>query len=81
MIVARQASLSMDFPRQEYWSGLPYPSPGDLPDPRIKPRSPALARGFLTCIVVLPRNSNSQEASQYGENKIVHLANDLLLLL
>ena len=33
---------SMGFPRQEYWSGLPFPSPGDLPDPGIKPRSPAL---------------------------------------
>ena len=40
--VVCQASLSMGFPRQEYWSGLPFPSPGDLPDPRIKPRSPAL---------------------------------------
>ena len=34
--VAHQAPLSMGFPRQEYWSGLPFPSPGDLPDPRIK---------------------------------------------
>ena len=34
--------LSMEFSRQEYWSGLPFPSPGDLPDPRIEPRSPAL---------------------------------------
>ena len=32
----------MGFPRQEYWSGLPFTSPGDLPDPKIKPRSPAL---------------------------------------
>ena len=32
----------MGFPRQEYWSGLPFPSPGDLPDPGIKPESPAL---------------------------------------
>ena len=39
--VARQASLSMGFPRQEYWSVLPFPSPGDLPDPGIKPASPA----------------------------------------
>ena len=39
--VARQASLSMEF-SLEYWSGLPFPSPGDLPDPGIKPRSPAL---------------------------------------
>ena len=40
--VACQAPLSMGSPRQEYWSGLPYPSPGDLPDPGIKPGSPVL---------------------------------------
>ena len=40
--VAHQAPLSTGFPRQECWNGLPFPSPGDLPDPRIKPRSPAL---------------------------------------
>ena len=38
--VACQAPLSMGFPRQEYWSGLPFPFPGDLPDPGIKPASP-----------------------------------------
>ena len=37
-----QAPLSMGFSRQEYWSGLPFPSPGDLPDPGVKPGSPAL---------------------------------------
>ena len=49
--VALQAPLSMEFPRQEYWSGLPFPPPGDLPDPRIEPASlgsPALAGGFFT---------------------------------
>ena len=40
--VARQAPLSIEFSRQEYWSGLPFPSPGDLPDPGVKPPSPAL---------------------------------------
>ena len=40
--VARQAPLSTGFSRQEYWSGLPFSPPGDLPDPGIKPRSPAL---------------------------------------
>ena len=40
--VAHQAPLSMGFSRQEYWSGLPFPSPRDLPDPGIEPRSPAL---------------------------------------
>ena len=37
----------MEFSRQEYWSGLPFPSPGDLPDPGIKPGSPALQAGSL----------------------------------
>ena len=45
--VAHQASLSMGFSRQEYWSGLPFPSPGDLPDPGIEPRSPALEADAL----------------------------------
>ena len=39
---AYQAPQSMEFSRQEYWSGLPFPSPGDLPDPRIEPGSPAM---------------------------------------
>ena len=39
--IAYQAPLSMGFPRQEYWSGLSFPSPGDLPNPEIKPGSPA----------------------------------------
>ena len=47
-IVAYQVPLSMGFPRQEYWSGLPFPSPGDLPDPGIEPESPALAGRFFT---------------------------------
>ena len=45
--VAHQAPLSMGFSRQEYWSGLPFPSPGDLPNPGIKPRSPALQADSL----------------------------------
>ena len=45
--VAHQAPLSMGFTRQDYWSGLPFPSPGDLPDPGIKPRSPALQADAL----------------------------------
>ena len=46
--VGHQAPVSMGFPRQEYWSGLPFPSPGDLPDPEIEPRSPALQADALT---------------------------------
>ena len=46
--VAYQAPLSKRFPRQEYWNGLPFPSPGDLPNPRIEPMSSALAGGLFT---------------------------------
>ena len=49
--VAHQAPLSLGFSRQEYWSGLPFPPPGDLPDPGIElmsPVSPALAGRFFT---------------------------------
>ena len=46
--VAHQAPLSMGFSRQEYWSGLPFPFPGDLPNPGIEPRSPALQADALT---------------------------------
>ena len=46
--IARQDPLSMGFSRQEYWSGLPFPSPRDPPNPGIKPPSPALAGGFFT---------------------------------
>ena len=59
--VAHQASPSMGFSKKEYWSGLPFPSPGDLLDPRIEPQSPALQAdalpseppGKMTCIVSL----------------------------
>ena len=47
-IVACPAPLSMGFSRQEYWSGLPFPSPEDLPDPGIKLRSPALQADDLS---------------------------------
>ena len=45
--VAHQVPLSMVFPRQEYWSGLPFPIPGNLPEPGVEPASPALAGGFV----------------------------------
>ena len=51
--VVRQAPLSMGFPRQEYWSGVPCPSSGDLPNPGIKPTSlmsPALAGRFFSTV-------------------------------
>ena len=46
--IAHQAPLSMGFSGQEYWSGLPFPSPGDLPDPGIEPGSPALQADALS---------------------------------
>ena len=46
--VAHQAPLSMGFSKQEYWSGLPFPSPGDLPNPGIEPTSPTLQGDALT---------------------------------
>ena len=45
--IAYKAPLSMEFSRQEYWNGLPFPSPGDLPDPGIKPWSPAVQADAL----------------------------------
>ena len=46
--IALQVPLSVGFSRQEYWSGLAFPSPGDLPDPGIEPVSPALTGSFFT---------------------------------
>ena len=46
--IACQVLLSMEFPRQEYWSGVPFPSPGDLLNPGTEPGNPTLAGGFLT---------------------------------
>ena len=45
--IACQVPLSKGFSRQEYWNGLPFPSPGDFPDPRIEPRCPALQADSL----------------------------------
>ena len=53
---ACQAPLSLRFSRQEYWSGLPFPSPGDLLNPGIEPRSPALQEDSLP--FELPRKPN-----------------------
>ena len=47
-LLPHPGSLSMGFPRQEYWSGLPFPLPGDLPDPGIEPAFPTLAGRLLT---------------------------------
>ena len=61
--IAPQAPLSVEFSKQEYWSGLPCPPPGDLPDPGVEPRSlasPALADGsFTTSVTWLTDQWNS----------------------
>ena len=59
--VAHQARLSMGFSRQEYWSGLPFPYPGDLPNPGIKPGSPAFQADDLTSE---PPGKHAQTTSQ-----------------
>ena len=59
--VACQAPLSPGLSRQDYWSGLPFPSPGDLPDPGIEPmslESPALAGGFFTTSATMANGLN-----------------------
>ena len=59
---ACQAPLSMGFSKQEYWSGLPFPSPRDLPDLGIEPRSPALlADSLLTELCGKPQTSLNQK--------------------
>ena len=69
--VARQTPLSMGFSRQEYWSGLPFLSPGDLPYPGIEPgslTSPALAGGFFTASATWEASMESEFfRSQCGE--------------
>ena len=72
--VARQAPLSMEFSRQEYWSGLPCPPPGDLPNLGIKPTSltsPALAGGFFTASTTWEAHNiqKSMKSALKGENE------------
>ena len=69
LTIAHQAPLSMKYPRQEYWSGLP--SPEDLPNPEIEPKplaSPALAGRFFT-IAPPGTNSTPKEARIYSEER------------
>ena len=81
--VAHQASLSMKFSRQEYWSGWPLPTPGDLPDPRIEPMSlasPALAYGFFTTSSAKPLRL-SQSHPCPGSASLTSLPDPLVSLL
>ena len=63
--IARQAPLSMGFSRQEYWSGLLFPSPGDLPDPGFKPGPPALQADSLLSEPPSDGNLNSQRVIKF----------------
>ena len=82
--VACQAPLSIGFPRQEYWSGLPFPSPGDLPDPEIESRSLALqADSLLTDLQGNPIQSMGLDNSIisircYGIIQIFYCSKNLL---
>ena len=69
---AWQAPLSLGFPRQEYWSGLPFPSPGDFPDSGIEPMSSALAGRF--CISEPPGKSQIEYYSVISKNEILPFA-------
>ena len=74
--VAHQAPLSMGFPSQEYWSGLPFPPPGHLLDPGIEPTSPALAGRFFTtepagkCVHAVDMNARVSIKHQPSDNKV-----------
>ena len=77
--VARQVPLAMELSRQEYWSGLPFPPPGYLPDPEIEPRSPSLQAGFLPSeppgVLTSPQSYSKSDIAEarspeisYGDN-------------
>ena len=63
--VAHQAPPSMEFSRQEYWSGLPFPSPGDLPDPGNEPGSPALQADALPSELPGNQGHTSSEGARF----------------
>ena len=67
--VACQAPLSVEFFRKEYWTELQFPTPGDLPDPEIKPASSALAGTFFT--TVPPGNTNIKHHSFYLPHRLL----------
>ena len=69
--VARRAPLSMGFFRKEHWNGLPFPSPGDFPDPGIEPTSPALAGRFSTAEP--PRKPKTSHKGGQIENAVSNL--------
>ena len=78
--IAYQAPLFMGFSRQEYWSGLPFPPPGDLPDPGIEPGSPALQADTLPSEPPRkPSNLAEQFSILLGASRRMHYSGILLL--
>ena len=77
--VAWQAPLSMEFSRQEHWSGLPFPPPGDLSDPGIETASPVLAGGFFTIVPPGKRITCKNHLQGKGWNLHVNYQNPALL--
>ena len=71
--VASQTPLSMGFSRQEYWSGLPFPPPGDLPHPEIKPRSLALQEDSL----LSESPGKPQNQLSFKEKKFSNMVNNI----
>ena len=67
--VVPQAPLSIEFSKQEYWSGLPFPTPEDLPNPLSEPTSPALADRFVT--LMPPEKNHSVVTSNFHEGEVL----------
>ena len=82
LAVAYQAPPSMEFSRQEYWNGLPFPSPGDLPDPAIKPGSPTLQADALPSEppgkILLNQKENNEPKKKWERNLNRHSQKKLI---
>ena len=76
-VITCQAPLSMGFSRQEHWSGFPFPSPGDLPNPRIKPGSPTLQADSLPA-EPLGKHKECQTISKMNSTNQIMLGNFLV---
>ena len=75
LYVAYQTLLSMGFSRQEHWNEFPFPSPGDLPNPEIEPRSRALARRFFTIWATREAPESQFTTSLFAKSQRINLMN------
>ena len=85
--VAHQAPLSLEFSRQEYWSGFPFSSPGDFPNPEIKPGYPALqADSFPSeppgkpCVIKLRTTLSNLDITSFGRKNIIFMSLDTYVI-